>query len=55
MTTPSENPLVSVVIPTHNHAHYLGEAIASALNQANARNEVIVVDDGSADDPAAVK
>lgn len=43
-----------MVIPTHDHAHYLGEAIASALNQVDARNEVIVVDDGSADDPAAV-
>jgi glycosyltransferase involved in cell wall biosynthesis len=49
-----ESPLVSVVIPTHNHAHYLGEAIASALDQPEVRTEIIVVDDGSEDDPAAV-
>jgi glycosyltransferase involved in cell wall biosynthesis len=49
-----ESPLVSVVIPTHNHAHFLGEAIASALDQPEVRTEIIVVDDGSEDDPAAV-
>jgi cellulose synthase/poly-beta-1,6-N-acetylglucosamine synthase-like glycosyltransferase len=43
-----------VVIPTHNHAHYLGEAIASALSQVDVRPEIIVVDDGSTDNPAAV-
>jgi glycosyltransferase involved in cell wall biosynthesis len=49
-----KEPLVSVVIPTHNHAHYLGEAIASALSQLDVRPEIIVVDDGSTDNPAAV-
>ncbi len=47
-------PLVSVVIPTYNHAHFLGEAIESAQAQAGVPTEVIVVDDGSEDDPAAV-
>ena len=42
-------PAVSVVIPTHNRAHYLQQAIASALNQVDVDVEVIVVDDGSED------
>ena len=44
-----EAPLVSVVIPCYNQAHYLGEAIASALGQGHTAIEVIVVDDGSTD------
>jgi glycosyltransferase involved in cell wall biosynthesis len=47
-------PLISVIIPTYNHAHYLGEAIESALDQPGMATEVLVVDDGSTDDPAAV-
>ncbi len=47
-------PLISVVIPSYNHAHFIGEAIASALAQNYARIEVIVVNDGSSDDTAKV-
>lgn len=47
-------PTVSVVIPTYNRAALLPEAIASALGQSNAPVEVIVVDDGSQDETAAV-
>lgn len=45
---------VSVVIPVHNGARYLGEAIASALGQTAPPLEVIVVDDGSTDGSAEV-
>lgn len=45
---------VSVVIPCYNHAHFLGEAIESALQQAYAHIEIVVVDDGSHDNTAAV-
>jgi glycosyltransferase involved in cell wall biosynthesis len=44
---------VSVVIPCFNQAHYLGEAIASA-EPGRRGLEVIVIDDGSTDDTAAV-
>jgi glycosyltransferase involved in cell wall biosynthesis/SAM-dependent methyltransferase len=45
---------VSIVITTYNHARYLAEAIESALAQTIRPHEVIVVDDGSTDDPGSV-
>ena len=47
---------VSVIIPTYNRAHYLGEAIESILNQdiRDCRIEIIVVDDGSTDNTKEV-
>jgi glycosyltransferase involved in cell wall biosynthesis len=47
-------PAVSVVIPTYNAARYLTEAVVSVLSQSFRDIEVIVVDDGSTDDTAAV-
>jgi glycosyltransferase involved in cell wall biosynthesis len=48
------SPLVSVIIPCYKQAHYLPEAIDSVLTQTYPRVEVIVVNDGSPDDTAAV-
>jgi glycosyltransferase involved in cell wall biosynthesis len=45
---------VSVIIPTHNRRALVCEAIASALAQRDVALEVIVIDDGSTDDTAAV-
>lgn len=51
--TPS-TPLVSCVITTHNRAHLLPRAMDSVLAQTYPRIELIVVDDGSADETPAV-
>lgn len=47
-------PLVSIGIPCFNNAQWLGRAIESALAQTWPEKEVIVVDDGSADDSVAM-
>jgi glycosyltransferase involved in cell wall biosynthesis len=52
MTT--DQPLVSIVIPAYNQARYLRQSVESALGQSYAAREIIVVDDGSTDETAAV-
>ena len=47
-------PLVSIVVPCYGQAHFLGEALESARAQTHEPIEIVVVDDGSPDDVAAV-
>lgn len=48
------NPKVSVIVPCHNAADYLKDALESLLSQQPPPWEVIVVDDGSSDASAAI-
>lgn len=47
-------PTVSVVIPTYNHGRYVLATLESVFAQSFRDYEVIVVNDGSSDDTAAV-
>jgi glycosyltransferase involved in cell wall biosynthesis len=47
----SAQPLVSVIIPAHGVAGWIGEAVGSVLQQTMTDREVIVVNDGSPDTP----
>lgn len=45
---------IAIAIACYNQAHFLAEALDSALAQTRPAAEIIVVDDGSTDDTAAV-
>lgn len=45
---------VAVIIPVHNGADYLEETLRCVINQTLRSIEIIVVDDGSTDDTAAI-
>ena len=47
-------PLLSICIPTYNRAHRLPDAIRSVLREATDEVELVISDNGSADDTAAV-
>jgi len=45
---------ISVVIPSYNRRHTLERALRSVIEQTSAVDEIILVDDGSTDDSAAM-
>lgn len=53
-TGSSLSPRVSVIMPVRNGARFLAEAVTSILTQTETDLELLVVDDGSTDDSAAI-
>ena len=49
-----KTPRVSVILPVYNGAGFLAESLGSVLNQTFGDFEVLVIDDASTDDSAAV-
>ncbi|MEH1843416.1 MAG: glycosyltransferase family 2 protein [Nostoc sp.] len=50
----SQQPLVSVIIPTYNRPEYLKQAIASAVKQTYQNIEIIISDNCSSENPQAL-
>lgn len=46
----TEQKLVTIVIPCYNHGQFLKESVQSILAQTHQNIEVVIVNDGSADD-----
>jgi len=54
MTVLDSGPLVSVIIPTYNREAFLSEAVDSVIGQTYGNWELIIVDDRSTDNTAAL-
>jgi len=50
----SQTPTVTVIIPCHNHADMVGDAIDSVTVQSYRPMQIVVVDDGSTDNPIGI-
>ncbi|WP_289020803.1 glycosyltransferase family A protein [Desulfobacter postgatei] len=48
------NVSISVIVPTYNHARYIGRTLTSILDQTYTDFEIIIIDDGSTDNTKAV-
>ena len=49
-----KSPLVTIVLPTHNGAQYIAQALKSVLAQTYTNWELLVIDDGSTDETIQV-
>ncbi len=49
-----DGPFLTIAIPSFNRAHFLADTLQSALRQSYPHFEIVIVDDGSTDDTAAV-
>ncbi len=49
-----ESPFISIIIPTYNRAHIIGDTLESIHSQTYTQWECIVVDDGSTDETASL-
>ncbi|MEO5976381.1 MAG: glycosyltransferase [Chryseolinea sp.] len=47
-------PLVTVICISYNHERFIGQAIDSVINQTYEQIQIIIIDDGSADNSASV-
>lgn len=50
----TDSPLVSVLVPSYNHEHFIARAIESVVHQTYRPIQLIVVDDGSTDQSRAI-
>ena len=49
-----KTPVISIVLPTYNGAHYIRESIESCLTQTFTDFELIIVNDCSTDGTSAI-
>lgn len=49
-----KRPLISVIVPNYNHAHYLEERLDCIFNQTYENFEVILLDDASSDESLTI-
>jgi len=52
--TEYDNPLVSVIVPSYNHAAYIEKCIKSIISQTYKNIQLIVIDDGSEDNSVEI-
>lgn len=49
-----QTPLVSIIVPCYNYAHFLNETIACLIDQSLHNWECLLIDDGSTDDTESI-
>lgn len=52
--SPLDDPVVTVIMPCHNHAHFLPVAVESAITQSYENKRLVIINDGSTDNSLEV-